>query len=68
MARLFLVTGIPAAGKSTVSHALARRFEETPRVGLWLDTSSQSAEDTVEEILKRLGDSVISSSHTARNR
>ena len=27
MARLFLITGIPAAGKSTVSHALARRFE-----------------------------------------
>lgn len=27
MSRLFLVTGIPAAGKSTVGHALARRFE-----------------------------------------
>jgi predicted ATPase len=27
MSRLFLITGIPAAGKSTVSHALARRFE-----------------------------------------
>ena len=27
MSRLFLITGIPAAGKSTVGHALARRFE-----------------------------------------
>ena len=27
MPRLFLITGIPAAGKSTVGHALARRFE-----------------------------------------
>ena len=26
MSRLFLITGVPAAGKSTVGHALARRF------------------------------------------
>ena len=31
--------------------AVAR--EETPRVGLWLDTSDQSAEDSAEEILRR---------------
>jgi GrpB-like predicted nucleotidyltransferase (UPF0157 family)/cytidylate kinase len=28
-------------------------FEATPRVGLWLDTSHQTAEETVEEILAR---------------
>ncbi|MFR9730176.1 AAA family ATPase [Saccharopolyspora sp. MS10] len=27
--------------------------ERTPRIGLWLDTSGQTAEDTVEEILRR---------------
>ena len=31
--------------------AVAR--EETPRVGLWLDTSEQSAEESAEEILRR---------------
>jgi hypothetical protein len=25
----------------------------TPRIGLWLDTSEQSAEETVDEILRR---------------
>ena len=105
MSRLFLVTGIPAAGKSTVGHALARRFErgvcvdgddirkvvvsgadatrsnwraydgeawdvdelrrglveQTPRVGLWLDNSSQSVEETVDHILERLRESAVSS-------
>jgi GrpB-like predicted nucleotidyltransferase (UPF0157 family)/chloramphenicol 3-O-phosphotransferase len=28
-------------------------FDNTPRVGLWLDTSHQTAEETVEEILTR---------------
>jgi GrpB-like predicted nucleotidyltransferase (UPF0157 family) len=28
-------------------------FDATPRVGLWLDTSNQTAEETVEEILAR---------------
>jgi len=42
--------------------------EETPWIGLWLDTSSQSAEETVGEILKRLGDSAVSRPHSAQNR
>jgi len=34
--------------------ALCTTFEEeTPRVGLWLDTSDLSADETVEEILRR---------------
>ncbi len=28
-------------------------IEETPRIGLWLDTSSMSVEETVNEILRR---------------
>ena len=36
------------------AEALCATFEEeTPRVGLWLDTSELSAEATVEEILRR---------------
>jgi cytidylate kinase len=30
--------------------------EDTPRIGLWLDTSDQTAEQTVDEILKRAWD------------
>ncbi|GLF93460.1 AAA family ATPase [Streptomyces yaizuensis] len=33
--------------------------EETPRTGLWLDTSSQSPAETVEEILGRLAESRV---------
>jgi chloramphenicol 3-O-phosphotransferase len=32
---------------------LYEAFEATPRVGLWLDTSHQTAEETVEEIFAR---------------
>jgi hypothetical protein len=33
--------------------------EETPRIGLWLDTSEQSPDETVEEILRRLDEARI---------
>jgi chloramphenicol 3-O-phosphotransferase len=33
--------------------------EHTPRLGLWLDTSAQTADETVEEILARLPDAVV---------
>lgn len=32
---------------------------DTPRIGLWLDTSTQTAEETVEQVLKRLPESRI---------
>ncbi|MFE4593275.1 hypothetical protein [Streptomyces laurentii] len=72
-----LITGVMAAGKSTVAELLARRLpraahvrgdlfrrmmealdrvlrERTPRVGLWLDTSGQSPDQTVTAILEGL--------------
>lgn len=42
--RLFLITGIMAAGKSTVAQ----------RLGLWLDTSRLTADETVDAILADL--------------
>lgn len=63
---LFVISGVSAAGKSTVARLLAERFArgvcvhgdeiramvvETDRIGLWLDTSPQSAGQTVEAIL-----------------
>jgi len=34
--------------------------EETPRLGLWIDNSEQTPEQTVAEILARAGQAVIS--------
>jgi cytidylate kinase len=35
--------------------------DETPRIGLWLDTSGQTAEETVDEIVARgLGEGIVS--------
>ena len=31
----------------------------TPRIGLWLDTSAQTSEETVDEILARVGQAVV---------
>lgn len=33
--------------------------QETPRVGLWIDSSEQTAEETVDEILHRAGEARI---------
>jgi cytidylate kinase len=33
--------------------------EDTPRIGLWLDTSEQTAEETVDEILMRRDESLL---------
>jgi adenylylsulfate kinase-like enzyme len=40
-------------GAWTVSHLDAVLRSQTPRVGLWLDTSEQTVDETVEEILAR---------------
>ena len=32
---------------------------ETPRIGLWLDTSEQTAKETVEEILRRKDEALV---------
>jgi len=34
-------------------------IEDTPRIGLWLDTSNQTPEDTVDAILSRRADAII---------
>lgn len=47
-----------AAGKSTVAD-LDGFLGETPRIGLWLDTASQSASETVDEILARRSEALI---------
>jgi hypothetical protein len=45
-AAVTVVTGIQAAGKSTVAQGLAERLprsvQQPPRIGLWLDTSDQT--------------------------
>ena len=41
--------------------AFDQHIEASPRMGLWLDTSAQSAEETVDEILARLDEALISS-------
>ena len=43
----------------TWSHLDAVVREETPRVGLWLDTSEQTAEETVAEILRRMEEAKV---------
>ena len=43
----------------TVEALDASLRKETPRLGLWLDTSDQTPEQTVDEILARIPESVI---------
>jgi hypothetical protein len=38
---------------------LDRELGRTPRIGLWLDTSAQTAEQTVAEILRRRHEALI---------
>lgn len=45
-------------GESTIAD-LDGFLDETPRIGLWLDTSSQSATETVDEILTRRAEALI---------
>ncbi|MGV9803760.1 AAA family ATPase, partial [Mycobacterium sp. NPDC003449] len=46
--------GKSAYGKWAIDMLDRTLRDETPRLGLWLDTSGQSAEDTVGEILRRM--------------
>jgi hypothetical protein len=39
--------------------ALDRELDRTPRIGLWLDTSAQTPDETVAEILLRRDDAVV---------
>ena len=48
-----LVTGIQAAGAWAIAQLDEVLRSHTPRLGLWLDTSAQTAAQTVEEILAR---------------
>jgi hypothetical protein len=49
------VRGWVHPGDERVDHELGR----TPRIGLWLDTSAQTAEQTVTEILRRRDEALI---------
>jgi chloramphenicol 3-O-phosphotransferase len=40
-------------------------IERTPRIGLWLDTSSQTAEQTVDEIMRRAWNEALVAPETA---
>ena len=40
-------------------HDMHAALLETPRIGLWLDTSDQTPEETVEEILRRRDESLL---------
>lgn len=50
---------ISGYGAWTVA-ALDQMLRETPRIGLWLDTSEQSAQETADEILRRPEDAQVS--------
>ncbi|GAA3122787.1 hypothetical protein GCM10020001_049190 [Nonomuraea salmonea] len=41
------------SGNWTISQLDAALRDETPRIGLWLDTSHQTVEETVDEIIFR---------------
>ncbi|NBE96778.1 phosphotransferase [Nonomuraea sp. KC401] len=47
------------AGGWTIAQLDAALRDETPRLGLWLDTSPQSPEETVDEILSRMSEAEI---------
>ncbi|MEO3799854.1 AAA family ATPase [Nonomuraea sp. B1E8] len=47
------------AGGWTIAQLDAVLRDETPRLGLWLDTSRQSPEETVNEIISRVGEAQI---------
>lgn len=49
-ADVYLISGIPGAGKTTVPE---------PRPGLWLDTSDLDVARTVQAILDRAGEAMI---------
>lgn len=74
---LFVITGIMAAGKSTVAQRERDRHkkgygassvadfdhvlrDQTPRIGLWLDSSTLSVDQTVDAILARLPEARVS--------
>jgi hypothetical protein len=42
--------------------ALDRELDRTPRVGLWLDSSGQTPDETLAEILRRRDDAVVGDS------
>ena len=46
-------------GDDTVEAMDAALRDETPHIGLWLDTSEQTPAETVEEILTRADDSLV---------
>jgi len=46
---------VPAADEE----ALAQMLRETLRIGLWLDTSEQPAQETADEILRRAEDARV---------
>ncbi|HEV8053840.1 MAG TPA: phosphotransferase, partial [Candidatus Limnocylindrales bacterium] len=43
------------------AEALDTMLRDTPRLGLWLDTSNQAADQTVEEIIRRADEALVRS-------
>jgi len=41
------------------AEALDTMLRDTPRLGLWLDSSNQAADQTVEEILRRADEALV---------
>ena len=52
-------TKVAYTGPVTAAEFDASFRAETPRIGLWLDTSEQAAEETVDEIIARADEAVI---------
>ena len=46
-------------GGWTIAQLDAALREETPRIGLWLDTSHQTPGETIDEIISRAGEAQI---------
>ena len=49
----------PSGYGSWTVEALDLMLRQTPRIGLWLDTSEQTGPETVEEILRRAEDARV---------
>ena len=44
-----------------IAEALDTMLRDTPRLGLWLDSSNQAADQTVEEIIRRADEALVRS-------